>query len=46
MTHKAVDIPAEGMSNAQKKRIQRFAQLDQDTGVFERSQILRLGTNK
>ena len=25
LTHKAVDIPAEGMSNAQKKRIQRFA---------------------
>lgn len=25
LTHKAIDIPAEGMSNAQRKRIQRFA---------------------
>ena len=40
LTHKAVDIPAEGMSNAQKKRIQRFAQLDQDTGVFRASAYL------
>ena len=40
LTHKAVDIPAEGMSNAQRKKIQRFAQLDQETGVFRASAYL------
>ena len=29
LTHKAIDIPVDGMSNAQKKKIQRFALLDQ-----------------
>lgn len=40
LTHKAVDIPVEGLSNAQKKKIQRFAQLDQETGVFRASAYL------
>jgi len=40
LTHKAIDIPAEGMSNAQRKRIQRFAQLDQETGMFRASAYL------
>ena len=40
LTHKAIDIPAEGMSNAQRKRIGRFAQLDQETGVFRASAYL------
>ena len=40
LTHKAIDIPAEGMSNAQRKKIQRFAQLDQETGVFRASAYL------
>lgn len=40
LTHKAVDIPAFDLSNAQKKRIQRFAQLDPDTGMFRASAYL------
>ena len=40
MTHKAIDIPATDMSNAQKKKIQRFAQLDQDMYVFRASAYL------
>ena len=40
LTHKAIDIPATDMSNAQKKKIQRFAQLDQDMYVFRASAYL------
>ncbi len=40
LTHKAVDIPAESMSNALKKIILRFAQLDQETSVFRASAYL------
>lgn len=40
LTHKAVDIPIEGMSNGQIKKIQRFAQLDSEMGVFRASAYL------
>ena len=40
LTHKAIDIPVDGMSNAQKKKIQRFALLDQEMGVFRASAYL------
>lgn len=47
LTHKAIDIPAEGMSNAQRRRIQRFAQLDREMDVFRASAYLiaRFGKN-
>ena len=40
LTHKAIDIPAADMSNAQKKKIQRFALLDEEMGVFRASAYL------
>lgn len=40
LTHKAIDIPAAGMSNARKKKIQRFAQLDEEMDVFRASAYL------
>ena len=36
LTHKAIDIPVEGMSNAQRKKIQRFAHLDQESWKMHR----------
>lgn len=40
LTHKAIDIPATGLSSSQKKKIQRFAQLDQEMDVFRASAYL------
>lgn len=47
LTHKAIDIPAADMSNAQKKKIQRFALLDEEMGVFRASAhlIAQFGKN-
>ena len=40
LTHKAIDIPAADMSNSQKRKINRFALLDQDSNLFRASAFL------
>ena len=40
LTHKAIDIPAADMSNSQKRKIQRFALLDQEANLFRASAYL------
>lgn len=40
LAHKAIDIPVSEMSNGQKKKIQRFAQLDSEMEVFHASAYL------
>ncbi len=40
LTHKAIDIPAAELSNSQKKKIQRFSQLDTEMGIYRTSAYL------
>ena len=40
LTHKAIDIPAADMSNSQKRKINRFALLDQDANLSRASAFL------
>lgn len=40
LTHKAVQIMSEGLSSSLRKKIQRYAQLDEETGTFMLSSFL------
>lgn len=40
LTHKAVQIMSEGLSSSLRKKIQRYAQLDEETGMFMLSSFL------
>lgn len=40
LTHKAVQIVSEGLSSSVKKKIKRYAQLDEETGTFTLSSFL------
>lgn len=40
LTHKAVQIVSEGLASSVKKKIKRYAQLDEETGTFTLSSFL------